>query len=171
MTRLIDTTLSGPAYSHGRRWVSPGAQSFHLAAVSALAVFIYVFIQHLLGSLSNWRAQTASLCAPLLPPVGYFNMARWRPTATPLSSVFFIGFSLTLGLTLAIPARCGCSPQRLSQQFLFPMPSFVVTGVVWRWIFNPETGSTCSSTCWESTLCWNRPASVHSNRAGSPIRL
>ena len=71
-------------------------------------------------------------------------MVRWQADLrnTFVFTVFFIGFALTLGLTLAILLDRELFAHNVFRNiFLFPYAlSFVVTGVVWRWIFNPETG-------------------------------
>ena len=73
-----------------------------------------------------------------------FQMVRWQADLrnTFVFTVFFIAFAVTLGLTLAILLDRELFAHNIYRNiFLFPYAlSFVVTGVVWRWIFNPETG-------------------------------
>jgi glucose/mannose transport system permease protein len=152
-TAPIDTTADrhGMLRSSTQRWhITERAQSFLLLLPSliALAVFIYVFISFTFWiSLSNWRTLKPDLTLrqPLFATYGeLFNMARWQADLrnTFVFTVFFIAFSLTLGLTLAILLDRELFAHNIFRNiFLFPYAlSFVVTGVVWRWIFNPETG-------------------------------
>ncbi len=152
-TAPIDTTAGRPGAMRAstRRWnISERTQSFLLLLPSliALAVFIYVFIGSTFWvSLSNWRTLKPDLTLrePLFATYAeLFSMARWQADLrnTLVFTVFFIGFSLTLGLTLAILLDRELFAHSVFRNiFLFPYAlSFVVTGVVWRWIFNPETG-------------------------------
>jgi glucose/mannose transport system permease protein len=152
-TAPIDTTADrrGAWRASTRRWsLSERTQSFLLLLPSllALAVFVYVFIGTTFWvSLSNWRTLKPDLTLrePLLATYGeLFAMARWQADLrnTFVFTVFFIGFALTLGLTLAILLDRELFAHNVFRNiFLFPYAlSFVVTGVVWRWIFNPETG-------------------------------
>jgi len=56
--------------------------------------------------------------------------------------VFFIILSAGLGLLLAVLLDRRIRSESLFRNiFIFPMAlSFIVTGVVWQWIFNPSTG-------------------------------
>jgi glucose/mannose transport system permease protein len=152
-TAPINTTADrqGVLRSSTQRWhITERTQSFLLLLPSliALAVFIYIFISFTFWiSLSNWRTLKPDLTLrqPLFATYGeLFNMARWQADLrnTFVFTVFFIAFSLTLGLTLAILLDRELFAHNVFRNiFLFPYAlSFVVTGVVWRWIFNPETG-------------------------------
>ncbi len=57
-------------------------------------------------------------------------------------TILFIAMCLVLGLTLAILLDQQVIGEGLFRTiFLFPMAlSFVVTGVVWKWLFNPDAG-------------------------------
>ena len=119
-----------------------------LPSLIALTIFIYVFISWTFYvSLSNWRTLKPDLTLrqPLFATYGeMFGMARWQADLrnTFVFTVFFLIFAVFLGLTLAILLdRDLFGNTVLRNIFLFPYAlSFVVTGVVWRWIFNPETG-------------------------------
>lgn len=134
-----------------RRWSLPErTQSLLLLLPSllALVIFVYFFIGSTLWvSLSNWRTLKPNLTLrqPLFATYGeLFAMARWQADLrnTVVFTVFFISFALLLGLTLAILLDRELFAHNVFRNvFLFPYAlSFVVTGVVWRWIFNPETG-------------------------------
>jgi len=144
-------TQRAAASSPRRRWhLSEQAQTILLLlpSIIALAIFIYVFIGTTFWvSLSNWRTLKPDLTLrqPLFATYGdMFSMVRWQADLrnTLVFTVFFIGFALTLGLTLAILLDRELFAHSFFRNiFLFPYAlSFVVTGVVWRWIFNPETG-------------------------------
>jgi glucose/mannose transport system permease protein len=119
-----------------------------LPSLIALAIFVYFFIGTTFWvSLSNWRTLKPDLTLrrPLFATYGdLFSMARWQADLrnTFVFTVFFILFAVALGLTLAILLDRELFAHNVFRNiFLFPYAlSFVVTGVVWRWIFNPETG-------------------------------
>jgi glucose/mannose transport system permease protein len=134
-----------------RRWhLSERWQAFLLLLPSmiALSVFIYFFISWTFYvSLSNYRTlkPDMSLRRPLFATYGeLFGMTRWQIDLrnTVVFTAFFLLFAVVLGLSLAILLdRELFGRTVLRNVFLFPYAlSFVVTGVVWRWIFNPETG-------------------------------
>ena len=111
-----------------------------------LAVFVYGFIGWTFtvsftaweGVLPNWEF------------VGFKNFATLFSTQrfqidlvnTVFFSIFFLGFCVLFGFTLAVlldKITKGAAVFR--NIFLFPLAiSFVVTGVIWRWIFNPTVG-------------------------------
>ena len=143
-------TLSGQQAPRRRWYLSERTQTFLLLlpSILALIIFVYVFISLTFWvSLSNWRTLKPDLTLrePLFATYGeMFNMARWQADLrnTLVFTVFFIAFGLTLGLTLAILLDRQIRGNHIFRNvFLFPYAlSFVVTGVAWRWIFNPETG-------------------------------
>ena len=73
-----------------------------------------------------------------------FEMPRWHanPRNVLIFTVLFLTVSMSLGLVLALLIdRKLIGHTILRNIFLFPYAlSFIVTGVAWRWIFNPETG-------------------------------
>jgi len=119
-------------------------------SVIAIAVFVYGFIGFTgFSSLTKWDALT-----PDFTLVGLRNYTRLftidrflsdlRNTVT--FTVLFLAACLIIGLFLAI-----LLDQRIKAEgffrsvFLFPMAiSFIVTGVVWRWLMNPAQGSRMS---------------------------
>ncbi|HPH95630.1 MAG TPA: sugar ABC transporter permease [Anaerolineaceae bacterium] len=127
-------------------------QSFLLVApsVALIAVFVYGFIGWTARvSLSEWKG--------LLPDytwAGFSNFAELLADPrfmidvrnTVLFTVFFVGGSLALGLGLAICLDQGLRGEGIFRAiYLFPMAlSFIVTGVVWRWLMNPAMGSRLS---------------------------
>jgi len=126
------------------------AQSFLLLLPSLilLAIFVYFFIgTTLYVSFSNWRTlkQDLTLREPVYQTyVDMFTMPRFQADIrnTIVFTILFMTFALVLGLSLAILLdRKIFGSTIFRNMFLFPYAlSFVVTGVAWRWIFNPETG-------------------------------
>ncbi len=124
---------------------------FILPSLIAIAVFVYGFIGFTAyASLSKWDSLT-----PDFTFVGLRNYARLftidrflcdlRNTVT--FTVFFLAACLILGLFLAILLDQRIKGETFFRSvFLFPMAiSFIVTGVVWRWLLNPGTAQTGSS--------------------------
>jgi glucose/mannose transport system permease protein len=120
-------------------------------SVLAIAVFVYGFIAFTgYSSLSKWDALT-----PDFTFVGLRNYAKLftidrflsdlRNTVT--FTVLFLAACLVIGLLLAILLDQRIKGEGVFRSiFLFPMAiSFIVTGVVWRWLLNPGTVQTGSS--------------------------
>ncbi len=114
-------------------------------SVLAIAIFVYGFIA--------WTARAAvSAWEGLLPDytfVGFSNFAtllrdpRFRIDMrnTAIFTCLFLGACLSIGLILAILLDQRARGEGLFRNiYLFPMAiSFIVTGVVWRWLLNPAT--------------------------------
>ena len=73
-----------------------------------------------------------------------FMMTRWHANLRNVFvfTVLFLTFSLAFGLVLALLLDRKLIGYTIFRNvFLFPYAlSFIVTGVAWRWIFNPEKG-------------------------------
>lgn len=129
------------------RWLS-----FLLVSPSILAVliFVYGFIAWSVRvSLSEWKGLLPNYnWAGFSNYINLFSDPRFRIDIrnTAIFSVVFIAGSLLLGLGLAILLDQGLRGEGLFRSlFLFPMAiSFIVTGVVWRWLMNPAMGSRMS---------------------------
>jgi glucose/mannose transport system permease protein len=114
----------------------------------ASAIFVYVFIAiTCYVSLSNWGTLKIDLSVrqPLLTTYGeMFAMPRFQADLrnTLIFTALFLTASVGGGLILAILLENSTLGGTLFRNvFLFPYAlSFIVTGVAWRWIFNPETG-------------------------------
>ncbi|HAZ30196.1 TPA: sugar ABC transporter permease [Candidatus Acetothermia bacterium] len=114
-------------------------------SVVAIAVFVYGFIGWTARvSVSRWRG-----LRPDFTFVGLENFTRifesqrfhvnmWNIT---IFTVLFIVGCLALGLLLAILLDQRARGEGIFRSiYLFPMAiSFIVTGVVWRWLLNPAT--------------------------------
>ena len=114
----------------------------------AIGIFVYIFIGTTLYiSVSNWRTlkRDLSIREPVYQTYAdMFSMPRFHADLrnTLVFTVMFMTFAILLGLFLAILLdRKLIGTTIFRNVFLFPYAlSFVVTGVAWRWIFNPETG-------------------------------
>jgi glucose/mannose transport system permease protein len=119
-------------------------------SILAILVFVYGFIGWTARvSLSKWKG--------LLPDytwagfdnyIGLFNDARFNIDIrnTVIFTLIFVIGSLIIGLGLAILLDQNIKGEGIFRSlFLFPMAiSFIVTGVVWRWLMNPAMGTRMS---------------------------
>jgi len=119
---------------------------FILPSIILIAIFVYFFIGWTSWvSLVNWKD-----IFPDFTFVGLRNYARlfqnYRFTISLKNTIVFTALflvaSITLGLLLAILLDRKMRFEGFFRTiYLFPMAvSFVVTGVVWRWILNPGPG-------------------------------
>ncbi len=125
-------------------------QSFLLLLPSfvAVAIFVYVFISvTLYVSFSNWHTLKVDLSLRDPAFASYaelFASTRFQSDLrnTFIFTLLFILVATGAGLGLAILLDHQVFGRTFFRNvFLFPYAlSFVVTGVAWRWIFNPETG-------------------------------
>ncbi|MCG3212327.1 MAG: Lactose transport system permease protein LacF [Anaerolineae bacterium] len=149
-TVMIERTTTIPSNPKKRFVLNERVQSFLLLLPSfiVIAIFVYFFISSTFYvSFSNWRTlkRDMTLREPVYQTyVEMFSMPRFQADIrnTIVFTVIFMSFAILLGLTLAIllDREIFASPV-FRNMFLFPYAlSFVVTGVAWRWIFNPETG-------------------------------
>jgi glucose/mannose transport system permease protein len=117
-----------------------------LPSVILVAVFVYAFIGwSLRTSLSRWDGIMPDYTfVGLQNYVSIFTNARFQIDLlnTLFFTVFFLAVSIVAGLVLAaILDRINVGRAVFRNVFMFPLAiSFVVTGVVWRWIFNPTVG-------------------------------
>lgn len=114
-----------------------------LPSVLAIAVFVYGFIGWtLLASLTRWTG-----VVPDYQLVGLDNYLRLFSTPRFQNdlrnmlafTVLFVGLSIVIGLLLSILLDQKLRGESFFRSvYLFPMAvSFVVTGVVWRWMLTP----------------------------------
>lgn len=119
-------------------------------SILAVAIFIYGFIGWSVRvSLSNWKGLTPDYSwAGLKNYVQLFSDPRFhvdvRNTLI-FTGVFVLG-SIILGFVMAVILDQGLKGEGFFRSlFLFPMAiSYIVTGVVWRWLMNPAEGSRMS---------------------------
>jgi len=123
-----------------------------LLAPSAMlsAIFVYSFIAvTAYVSVSNWDTPKIDLslrASPLETYSDLFASGRFQADLrnTLVFTVLLLIVATLVGLALAVVLEARTIGRRrvlFRQIFLFPYSlSFIVTGVAWRWIFNPETG-------------------------------
>ena len=119
-------------------------------SVIAVAIFVYGFIAWTLRvSLSSWVglnpdytwAGLSNYAGLLVDPRFHIDIRN-----TIIFTVLFVGGCLLMGMVLAILLDQGLRGESFFRSlFLFPMAiSFIVTGVVWRWLMNPAQGDRLS---------------------------
>jgi len=125
-------------------------------SVLAMAIFVYGFIAWTgWVSLLNWNELVLFKGPfPDSPFIGLRNYERLFDTErfqidmrnTAVFTLAFLAACLIIGFLLAVLLDQHIRGENLFRSiFLFPMAiSFVVTGVVWRWLLNPGTAATGS---------------------------
>ena len=119
-------------------------------SIIALAIFVYLFIAWSVRvSLSEWKGLLPDYTwAGFSNYIELFSDPRFHIDIrnTVIFTVIFMGGSLLLGLGLAILLDQNLPAEGFFRNlFIFPMAiSFIVTGVVWRWLMNPAMGSRMS---------------------------
>jgi glucose/mannose transport system permease protein len=119
-------------------------------SILAVLIFVYGFIAWSVRvSLSKWKGLSADFTwNGLTNYLQLFADPRFhvdiRNTLI-FTGVFVIG-CIVLGFILAVMLDQGLKGESFFRSlFLFPMAiSYIVTGVVWRWLMNPATGSRTS---------------------------
>ncbi|MFC4619342.1 carbohydrate ABC transporter permease [Camelliibacillus cellulosilyticus] len=140
-SRLVKKRKKG---SKKDRWM---AVLFLLPSIILIAIFVYGFIGWTgYVSLSDWNSILPNFSFVGLKNYDFlFHNFRFQSDLrnTVVFTIFFIGIVVILGQFLAVLLDQKIKGESLFRNiFLFPMAlSFIVTGVVWRWIFNPQTGA------------------------------
>lgn len=114
----------------------------------AILIFVYGFIGMTIWvSFSNWSSASMDLSLAEETWATYrrlFGMSRFQIDLrnTFVFTVLFLAISVVAGLVLAILLDQSVFGRSVFRNiFLFPYAlSFIVTGISWRWVFNPETG-------------------------------
>ena len=127
------------------RWLSAGLLS---PSIVAIFIFVYGFIAFTFWvSMSNWKTNRRDLSVsdPWYDTYDtLINQSRFQTDLrnTVVFTVLFLILAVVSGLSLALMLDRRVMGSGLFRSiFLFPYAiSFITTGVVWRWIFNPETG-------------------------------
>jgi len=141
-----------PRFPRLRRFKRDGSAGFLLVLPSIIAVMVFVY-----GFIA-WTARVSvSAWKGLLPDYTFVGIDNFRGLAndarfhidirnTAIFTVVFMLGCLFIGLGLAILLDKGIRAEGFYRSlFLFPMAiSFIVTGVVWRWLMNPATGDRLS---------------------------
>ncbi len=149
-TAHVDRSSQKPAQPGRRRFSSERflPPLILLPSMAAIFTFVYVFILITVWvSFSRWGTLRVDwhLRDPLfLTYQQMFAMPRWHADLRNVLvfTILFLSTSLGFGLLLALFLdRRLIGHTILRNVFLFPYAlSFIVTGIAWRWIFNPETG-------------------------------
>lgn len=148
----VDVNLQADVNIHRRkrrkktkdRWI---ALLFLLPSLVLIAVFVYGFIGWTgYVSLSHWNSLIPDFSFAGLKNYAYlFHNFRFQSDLrnTIFFTILFIVVVLAMGLLLAIFIDQRLKGEALFRNlFMFPMAlSFVVTGVVWRWLLNPQAGA------------------------------
>lgn len=127
-----------------RHWVAVAMLS---PSIVAIAIFVYGFIAWSLRvSLSEWQGLTPDYAwAGLSNFIELFGDRRFHIDMrnTIVFTTFFVGGAVALGLALAILLDRHVPAEGFFRSvFLFPLAiSLIVTGVAWRWLMNPATGT------------------------------
>jgi glucose/mannose transport system permease protein len=119
-----------------------------LPSMAAILTFVYIFILITVWvSLSRWGTLRIDwrLRDPWFATYGQmFAMPRWHADLRNVFvfTILFLSGSIGFGLLLALFLDRRLLGHPIFRNiFLFPYAlSFIVTGIAWRWIFNPETG-------------------------------
>lgn len=114
---------------------------------SMIASFIYVFV------FSGWTLYISMSDSTLLPSYNFEGFKayadlwanrRWNVAYSNLIffSVFYVGTAMIVGLLLAILIDQKVRAESVWRTiFLYPLAvSFIVTGTVWSWLYNPTSG-------------------------------
>ena len=141
------TAVETSAKADVKRRRARKAWSSYVAIIPAALVAV-IYIGTMVWTI--WISFTASKMLPVNNFVGFdqyqrlFQDQRWQISATNLViyCVLFIAISLALGLLLAIALDQRVRAESAFRTiFLYPQGmSFIVTGLVWQWIMNPELG-------------------------------
>jgi glucose/mannose transport system permease protein len=114
-------------------------------SVLAIAIFVYVFIAWTArASVSAWKGLLPDYTfVGLTNFVTLFRNPRFQIDMrnTGIFTVLFLAACLAIGLVLAVLLDQRPKGEAVFRNvYLFPMAiSFIVTGVVWRWLLNPAT--------------------------------
>ncbi|MBE0683041.1 MAG: sugar ABC transporter permease [Anaerolineales bacterium] len=119
-------------------------------SILAVFIFIYLFIGWSVRvSLSKWKGLTADYTwNGIKNYLELFADPRFHVDIrnTLIFTGVFVFGSILLGFILAVMLDQGLKGEGFFRSlFLFPMAiSYIVTGVVWRWLMNPATGTRTS---------------------------
>ena len=148
MSLSSTATLVAPPQRSGRLRARIGkALPILVLAPSLLASFVYVFV------FTAWTLYISLSNSTLLPTYGFVGLAhyrslwsnhRWNIAYTNLAvfSAFYVVGAMAIGLILAILIDQRVRGEAVWRTiFLYPLAvSFIVTGTVWGWLYNPTSG-------------------------------
>jgi glucose/mannose transport system permease protein len=141
--RATGPTNPGPSWRERLTRISP----ILILAPSLAASFIYVFV------FTIWTLYISLSNSSLLPSYGFVGLdnyaslwsnRRWNIAYSNLFlfSAFYIVGAMAIGLALAILIDQKVRGEAIWRTiFLYPLAvSFIVTGTVWSWLYNPTDG-------------------------------
>ncbi|GAB4574409.1 MAG: hypothetical protein Kow0077_20830 [Anaerolineae bacterium] len=122
-----------------------------LPSVILIGIFVYGFIgETVWTSMTDWQGLSAN------PEINFIGLENYNQLFTGFLdvrfrqdlvntfffTVFFLAGCLGMGILLAILLDQNIKGETIFRTiFLFPMAlSFIVTGTIWRWLFNPNGG-------------------------------
>ena len=128
-----------------RRWNTDRIAAILMIAPSviAIAIFVYGFIGWTgFVSLVNWRSLDPDYTlVGLRNYAAIFSQQRFQTDIrnTIVFTLFFLVGCLSVGLLLAVMLDSKIRAEGVFRSiYIFPMAlSFIVTGVVWQWLFSP----------------------------------
>lgn len=142
------TTMTPPVPPRRREHISMDQWYAFLViipAILAIGVFVYGFIGwSVVVSLTDRNNLNLSQPAPFVGLENYYDVFRTARFQTNMRNLvvftgLFLGSSLFMGLTLALMVDARIKAESFFRSvYIFPMAlSFIVTGVVWQWMFAP----------------------------------
>jgi glucose/mannose transport system permease protein len=130
------------AWDRAKKWLP-----IVIIAPSIVASFIYVFV------FAGWTLYISLSDSTLLPSYGFkgfdnfvslWENRRWGVAYSNLFffSTFYVSLAMAFGLLLAILIDQKIRGESFWRTiFLYPLAvSFIVTGTVWQWLYNPGSG-------------------------------
>ncbi len=165
-------SLQAETSKSGRKFKINHAFLLVLPSFLIVFVFVYIFILYTIGvSLSaNWRPATQDFTPneDLLKVYGsLFSNPRFQADIrnSLIFAALFLLFTVIGGFLLAVMVNNMMRSKAFFRGvFLLPYAlSFIVTGVVWRWIFNPEAGVNL-------LLYYSGVSSIYEGITGSPLK-
>lgn len=138
-----------PVVPRRRRRRLPPGLVWLLPSFLVVSVFVYVFISYTVAvSVSkNWRAAKPDLTPASPWYANYQALARSARFQADVRNnlvftVFFLVLAIGAGFVLAVLVHNALVARGFFRSvFMLPYAlSFIVTGVIWRWLFNPEAG-------------------------------
>jgi glucose/mannose transport system permease protein len=148
-TLAIEQITEPPRRRMGRRVRTPKALLWLLPSFLIVSIFVYVFIAYTVGvSLSAmWRPAKPDFTLAD-PWYGIYSELLQTPRFQAdlrnniIFTIFFLLLAVVLGFLFAVLVHHALWAKGFFRGvFLLPYAlSFIVTGVVWRWLYNPESG-------------------------------
>ncbi len=138
--------ITGSVHRRKFSWDIFSSVATLIPSLIALGVFVYGFIGWTIYvSFTKWNSLIPDFSlAGLLNYASIFNTYRFQSDLRNIVvfTVLFILSCIIVGMALALLVDQKVKGEGIFRSiFIFPMAiSFVVTGVVWSWILNPNTG-------------------------------